>query len=120
MASTLKIGFLGAGKMASALAKGFVAAKIVPPRQIIASDVMEPARAAFTKDVGGSATDSNLEVLKFATVLILAAKIVPPRQIIASDVMEPARAAFTKDVGGSATDSNLEVLKFATVLILAV
>jgi pyrroline-5-carboxylate reductase len=74
MASTLKIGFLGAGKMASALAKGFAAAKIASSKQIIASDVMEPARTAFAKDVGGAATDSNLEVLKFANVLILAVK----------------------------------------------
>ena len=79
MASTLKIGFLGAGKMASALAKGFVAAKIVSPKQIIASDVMEPARAVFAKEVGGAATDSNLEVLRFANVLILAVK---PDQVL--------------------------------------
>ncbi len=37
MATQLKIGFLGAGKMATALAKGFVRAKIVAPQQIIAS-----------------------------------------------------------------------------------
>jgi pyrroline-5-carboxylate reductase len=74
MASTLKIGFLGAGKMALALAKGFVTAKIVLPKQIIASDVMEPARTAFGKEVGGSVTDSNIEVLRFASVLILAVK----------------------------------------------
>ena len=48
MAANSKIGFLGAGKMASALAKGFVASKIVSAKQIIASDVMEPARAEKT------------------------------------------------------------------------
>ncbi|HTD66709.1 MAG TPA: pyrroline-5-carboxylate reductase [Candidatus Limnocylindria bacterium] len=74
MAATLKIGFLGSGKMASALAKGFVASKIVSPKQIIASDVMEPARAAFAKDVGASVTDSNADVLRFANVLVLAVK----------------------------------------------
>ena len=74
MASDLKIGFLGAGKMASALAKGFVAGKIISPKLIIASDVMEPARTAFAKETGGNVTDSNLEVLKFANVLILAVK----------------------------------------------
>ena len=90
MASTLKIGFLGAGKMASALAKGFVAAKIVSPKQIIASDVMEPARTAFAKDVGGNATDSNLEALKFANVLILAVK---PDQV--AGVLAEIKPAFT-------------------------
>jgi len=74
MAANSKIGFLGAGKMASALAKGFVASKIVSPKQIMASDLMEPARAAFAKDVGASVTDSNLEVVRFAHVLVLAVK----------------------------------------------
>ena len=91
MASTLKVGFLGAGKMASALAKGFVAAKIVAPKQIIASDVFEPARAAFAKDVGGSATNSNLEVLKFANVLVLAVK---PDQVAA--VLAEIKPGFTE------------------------
>lgn len=74
MASTLKVGFLGAGKMASALAKGFAAAKIVSPKQIIASDVVPAARDAFAKDVGSAAADSNAEVMRFANVIILAVK----------------------------------------------
>lgn len=74
MGSTLKIGFLGAGKMASALAKGFVAAKIVAPAQLIASDVMEPARVGFAKDVEAQVTGSNADVARFANVLILAVK----------------------------------------------
>lgn len=90
MASTLKIGFLGAGKMASALAKGFVAAKMVSPRQVIASDVMEAARAAFTKEVGGKAAESNLDVLRFANVLVLAVK---PDQVAA--VLNEIKPAFT-------------------------
>jgi pyrroline-5-carboxylate reductase len=91
MPSTLKIGFLGAGKMASALAKGFIAAKIVSPRQIIASDVMEPARAAFAKEVGVTVTVSNLEVMKFASVLILAVK---PDQV--PNVLAEIKPAFTE------------------------
>jgi pyrroline-5-carboxylate reductase len=91
MASILKVGFLGAGKMASALAKGFVAAKIVSPKQIIASDVMEPARAAFAKEVGGSVAESNIEILKFANVLVLAVK---PDQVAA--VLAQIKPAFTE------------------------
>jgi pyrroline-5-carboxylate reductase len=90
MAGTLKIGFLGAGKMASALAKGFIASKIVSPKHIIASDVMEPARKAFEKDVGASVADSNAEVLQFATVLVLAVK---PAQVAA--VLNEIKPAFT-------------------------
>jgi pyrroline-5-carboxylate reductase len=74
MASTLRIGFLGAGKMASALAKGFIGAKIVSPKQIAASDVVEAARAGFARDIGSTVVTSNLEVLRFANVVILAVK----------------------------------------------
>lgn len=74
MASNLKIGFLGAGKMATALARGFVKTGIVTPQQLAASDVIEPARAAFEKEVGAKIFASNDDVVKFADVLILAVK----------------------------------------------
>lgn len=90
MAATLKIGFLGAGKMASALAKGFVASKIVAAKQVIASDVFKPAREAFAGEVGASVTDSNLEVLGFGSVLVLAVK---PNQVAA--VLAELKPAFT-------------------------
>ena len=38
MATKLTIGFLGAGKMATALARGFIRAELVVPKEIIASD----------------------------------------------------------------------------------
>ena len=74
MSATLTIGFLGAGKMATALAKGFVHAGLVTSKQIIASDVHEDARTAFAREVGAKITASNAEVVKFAQVLILAVK----------------------------------------------
>ncbi len=92
MAGTLKIGFLGAGKMASALAKGFVASKIVTPQQIMASDVMEPARAAFAKEVGAAVAASNAEVMRFANVLILAVK---PDQV--ANVLEEIQPLCTDE-----------------------
>lgn len=90
MAGTLKIGFLGAGKMASALAKGFVTSKIVSAKQIMASDVFEGARAAFAEEVGGAVTDSNAEVLRFANVIVLAVK---PNQVAA--VLNEIKPAFS-------------------------
>lgn len=92
MGSTLKIGFLGAGKMASALAKGFIAARIVPAEHLIASDVYEAARGAFTRDVGAAATASNLDVLRFANVLVLAVK---PDQV--ANVLAEIKPAFTRE-----------------------
>jgi pyrroline-5-carboxylate reductase len=74
MASKSTVGFLGAGKMATALAKGFVRAEIVFPREIIAGDLYGVARNIFAKATGAKTTASNSDVLKFANVLILATK----------------------------------------------
>jgi len=74
MSARLTIGFLGAGKMATALAKGLVQAKPVNADQIIASDPIDAARAAFAKEVGVKATASNLEAAQSAQVLVLAVK----------------------------------------------
>lgn len=74
MAAKLTIGFLGAGKMATALAKGFIRAELAAPNQVMASDPSGAARAAFTKGTRARTTVSNSEVVKFAAVLILAVK----------------------------------------------
>lgn len=74
MAAKLTLGFLGAGKMASALAKGFLRAKLLTAEQLIASDVMARARTAFRKETGAKTTARNAEVVAFARVLVLAVK----------------------------------------------
>jgi pyrroline-5-carboxylate reductase len=91
MASRLSIGFLGAGKMATALAKGFVRAGLVTPKQVIASDPVSAAASAFAKEVGAKTTASNPDVVKFADVLILAVK---PDQV--SGVLGEIRECFTE------------------------
>ena len=74
MSAKLTIGFLGAGKMGTALARGFIHAGLVSAKQIIASDPVDPAREAFGREVGAKITKSNVEVAKFAKVLVLAVK----------------------------------------------
>ncbi len=91
MSSTLKIGFLGAGKMATALAKGFIHAGLVTADSLIASDPVKGARVAFAKETGAKTANSNLEVLKFATVLVLAVK---PDQV--NDLLAEVRSQFTE------------------------
>ncbi len=80
MAVTLTIGFLGAGKMATALARGFVNAEMAFPREMIASDPYATAREHFATEVGAGVTTANVEVAAFAKVLILATK---PDQVAA-------------------------------------
>ena len=92
MATQLKIGFLGAGKMATALAKGFVRAEMVFPKGIIAADPFDAARKYFAAETGAKTTAANLDVAKTATVLILATK---PDQVAAA--LAEISGAFTKD-----------------------
>jgi pyrroline-5-carboxylate reductase len=91
MSAKLTIGFLGAGTRGTALAKGFIHAGLVEAGQIIASDPVEGARAAFGREVGAKITTSNAEVVNFASVLLLAVK---PDQV--AGVLGEIRGQFTE------------------------
>jgi len=91
MASKLTIGFLGTGKMATALAKGFIRAGLVTPRQVFGSDPVPAARVAFGKETGARIETTNAKVAEAASVLILATK---PDQTVA--VLTEIGAGFTR------------------------
>jgi len=74
MPSNLTVGFLGAGKMASALASGLIRAGIASKEDIFASDVSAQARSSFSEATGAHATAANLEVAKQCTILVVAVK----------------------------------------------
>lgn len=67
--------------MATALAKGFIHAKLASAKDIIGSDPFDAARKHFADETGAKATASNTDVVKFADILILAMK---PDQIAAT------------------------------------
>jgi pyrroline-5-carboxylate reductase len=72
---TMNLGFLGAGRMATALSSGCIRAGLVPAANVLASDPHEAARAKFAEAVSGaSATDDNRAVLQASDVVILAVK----------------------------------------------
>src|SRR3954447_16053155 len=54
-----KIGFMGAGRMATALARGLVRAAIVPASAITACDPSDEARKAFLLAVPGTTVEAN-------------------------------------------------------------
>lgn len=74
MISNLRVGFIGAGKMATALARGFVRAGLVESDGISASDVSPAALAAFVREAGGQALETNRAVAEAAEVLFIAVK----------------------------------------------
>ena len=89
----MKIGFLGAGRMATALAGAFVRTGLVPADRIAASDPSSGARASFTEAVlGARAMDDNIVVAGQSDVLFVAVKpqVVP-------DALATARPAIGRE-----------------------
>jgi pyrroline-5-carboxylate reductase len=71
----IKIGLIGAGRMATALGRGFVGAKLVPSSALVASDPQEAARAAFEIAVpGAKLLAENAPDFRGCDVVILAVK----------------------------------------------
>src|SRR6202012_3821093 len=92
MAAQLKIGFLGAGKMATALARGFINAKLVKPAQIFAADPFDGARKHFAPETGAKIVADTRALAKAANVLILATK---PDQV--AEALTEISATYSKN-----------------------
>lgn len=69
-----RIGLIGAGQMATALAAGITRGGVAAADAILASDPIEAARGAFVKATGARATADNLEVAAASDVIFLAVK----------------------------------------------
>lgn len=78
--------------MATALARGFVRAKLVSASQIFASDPQPAARTAFAQEVEAKTADSNVAVIAAAKVIFLAVK---PDQV--AGVLAEVRDGFSKE-----------------------
>ena len=69
------LGFVGAGRMATALSRGAVSSGLVAPENIRASDPNADALRAFSDAVpGATVTDRNEDVLEACGVVVLAVK----------------------------------------------
>lgn len=73
-----RIGFIGAGQMATALAQGLVKAGLTAPEALLASDPIPEALERFAKATGGRTTKDNRQVVGQQDVVFLAVK---PQQI---------------------------------------
>lgn len=76
---TERIGFIGAGQMATALAKGFVAAGLAGPKNLLASDSSKEALGRFVDATGASSVIDNQSLTTAADVIFLAVK---PQQMV--------------------------------------
>ena len=71
---TLRIAFIGAGRMATALARGLIAAGVTRSQDVVASDVSPQARSGFESSTSASTTSSNREAIRERDVIVLAVK----------------------------------------------
>lgn len=69
-----RVGFIGAGKMATALARGLCQSRFTTADRIFASDVVAGARQAFAAQTGGHAVESNAKVVSGSEIVVLAVK----------------------------------------------
>jgi len=108
------LGFLGAGKMATALAQGWLAAGLTGPDRILASDPLAQAREAFERTVGSRAVADNRQVIQASEIVVLAVKpqmvapvlahiqpVLTPRQLVVSIVAGVSLAQLTLGLGTS-------------------
>jgi len=103
------IGFLGAGKMATALAVGWKDAGLVSATDCLATDVSTEAREAFTTASGIKTASGSKEVLLKCNTIILAVK----PQVMATLLAE-IKPLLTPDhlIISIAAGINLETLAF--------
>jgi pyrroline-5-carboxylate reductase len=71
---TPRIGFIGAGQMATALARGWLAANLVTPDRLAASDPFPQARERFRAETGVAPSADNAPVVTAGDLLVLAVK----------------------------------------------
>jgi pyrroline-5-carboxylate reductase len=87
-----RLGFIGAGKMATALARGFIHARLVKAEQIVASDAVPAAADRFAEATGARTAADNKSLVGGSDVIFLAVK---PQHFTAA--IEPTKGAFTAE-----------------------
>ena len=79
--SQLRVGFIGAGQMATALARGLVTAKVISAASLVAADPVAASRERFARETGGRIVPTNADVVRESEVVVLAVK---PQQMTAA------------------------------------
>lgn len=86
------IGFIGAGQMATALAKGLISSNFTTAENVIACDPFPIACEQFEKTTGAKTIDSHSTLLQQAEIIILAVK----PQVMADVLKEVSQEVMSK------------------------
>jgi len=105
-------GFIGSGKMATALIRGMLRSGVAGTAAITASDPLESARTGLAADTGIRVDEANLPVVERSDVLVLAVKpqvmsqvlaqlrpLVGPRHLVVSIAAGISIAALLEGLG---------------------
>jgi pyrroline-5-carboxylate reductase len=115
----MKIGFLGAGRMATALAMGFINNNLVKPEEISASDPIEETQKKFHEKTQSAAYSNNKKLIEEADILILAVK---PQQV--KEVLEKVGNSFAGklllSIAAGITISKLESLVHESTRVIRI
>ena len=87
----MKVGFIGAGRMATALAGGLISSGFTSAENVCASDTYESAREKFAHETGATTLEANLTVAELSDIVILAVK---PQQL--PDVLQELKGTITE------------------------
>ena len=101
-------GFLGAGRMATALAGGMVKAKLITPRALFAADVVAAAAKSFAKATGGKSLRKNSDVLQKAKVIVIAVKPYQVEELLGSLAADVTSKHLFISIAAGVTIAQLE------------
>jgi len=96
-----KIGFIGGGKMASAILKGIINSKWAAPEEIIVSDKNEDALKTLKENYGVNTAAGNIEAVKNAQIILFAVKPFVLRDVLneIKEYLTPAKLILSIAAG---------------------
>lgn len=106
--SQARFGFVGAGRMATALAQGFIATRLAEPREIVASDPSTAQAAEFRQATGAEIVDGNLAVAKGAETIVLAVKPQHMAGVLSELQGDPASGKLIVSIAAGITLAQLQ------------
>ncbi len=112
-----KIGFIGAGKMASAIIKGIVDSKFCDSKDIYVSDLNENALSKAHEEFGINITTDNTEVVKNTDILVFAVKPFILKDVLSGlkDIIKKEHVVISIAAGISISDMQ-EILNDTPVI----
>ncbi|KAK3600560.1 hypothetical protein CHS0354_003497 [Potamilus streckersoni] len=96
----MTVGFIGAGRMAQAMARGLISTGVLKPKNITASDT-DPIMLNYIKELGVHITEDNTQVVERSKLIVIAVKPNVVRLVLKdiSRVMSPDKVLVSIAAG---------------------